>query len=262
MPSTTGRTQLSARHADSRRALDVPTRPPGHEIEWVAIAKGALTAGERLLKGELAIFDRNDTPLTFEAGGDASATFVLGSAVPHRYPLHLGAYLVHTSAEALAAGERHIHDLKQRLDAEGDRRTGSSGQRPYSADDSHVETRRRDTSQPIKTKATAQRVLSPWPHERMLAMAETTSSEPRDPKAGRDVLLTPDNCALILIDHQPFQFAGLRSHDWQTIVNNVVGLAESGESIRRAHTVLDRRRGSRRLPAEATAGHLSRSEAD
>ncbi|MDB5801842.1 MAG: Isochorismatase family protein [Rhodocyclales bacterium] len=34
-----------------------------------------------------------------------------------------------------------------------------------------------------------------------------------NPKAGLDALLTPDNCALILIDHQPFQFAGLRSHD-------------------------------------------------
>lgn len=45
-------------------------------------------------------------------------------------------------------------------------------------------------------------------------------------KAGLEALLTPENCALILIDHQPFQFAGLRSHDSQTIVNNVVGLAK------------------------------------
>ena len=34
---------------------------------------------------------------------------------------------------------------------------------------------------------------------------------------------------LILIDHQPFQFAGLRSHDTQTIINNVVGLAKSAK---------------------------------
>jgi len=51
------------------------------------------------------------------------ATFVLGSAVPHRHPLHLGSYSVHTSAEALAAGERHIRGLRHRLDASGDRRT-------------------------------------------------------------------------------------------------------------------------------------------
>jgi nicotinamidase-related amidase len=48
-------------------------------------------------------------------------------------------------------------------------------------------------------------------------------------KNGLEALLTPDNCALILIDHQPFQFAGLRSHDTQTIINNVVGLAKSAK---------------------------------
>ena len=51
----------------------------------------------------------------------------------------------------------------------------------------------------------------------------------RNPKAGLEALLTPDNCVLILIDHQPFQFAGLRSHDTQTIINNVVGLAKSAK---------------------------------
>ena len=50
-----------------------------------------------------------------------------------------------------------------------------------------------------------------------------------NPKAGRGALLTPENCVLILIDHQPFQFAGLRSHDTQTIINNVVGLAKSAK---------------------------------
>jgi nicotinamidase-related amidase len=50
-----------------------------------------------------------------------------------------------------------------------------------------------------------------------------------NPKTGLGALLTPDNCMLILIDHQPFQFAGLRSHDSQTIINNVVGLAKSAK---------------------------------
>jgi nicotinamidase-related amidase len=48
----------------------------------------------------------------------------------------------------------------------------------------------------------------------------------KNPKAGLGALLTPENSVLILIDHQPFQFAGLRSHDSQTIINNVVGLAK------------------------------------
>ena len=92
---------------------------------WVAIAKGALTTGERLSTGELAIFEQGETPITFEGADGVGVTFVLGSAVPHPYPLHLGAYSVHTSAEALAAGERHIRELRQRLDATGDRRTAS-----------------------------------------------------------------------------------------------------------------------------------------
>lgn len=54
-------------------------------------------------------------------------------------------------------------------------------------------------------------------------------SNPRNPNAGLDALLTPDNCVLLLIDHQPFQFAGLRSHDTQTIINNVVGLAKAAK---------------------------------
>jgi nicotinamidase-related amidase len=50
-------------------------------------------------------------------------------------------------------------------------------------------------------------------------------------KNGLGALLTPDNCALILIDHQPFQFAGLRSHDTQTVINNVVGLAKAAKAF-------------------------------
>jgi nicotinamidase-related amidase len=48
---------------------------------------------------------------------------------------------------------------------------------------------------------------------------------------GLDALLTPKNCVLMLIDHQPFQFAGLRSHDTATIINNVVGLAKSAKAF-------------------------------
>ena len=97
--------------------------PAGHTIAWVAVGKGALHAGEQVSKGEFAVFDGSDSPITLEGMAGAGATFVLGSAVPHPYPLHLGSYSVHTSAEALAAGERHIRELKERLDASGDRRT-------------------------------------------------------------------------------------------------------------------------------------------
>ena len=54
-------------------------------------------------------------------------------------------------------------------------------------------------------------------------------SNTKNMKAGFDALLTPDNSVLILIDHQPFQFAGVRSHDTQTVINNVVGLTKAAK---------------------------------
>src|ERR1700746_687459 len=51
-------------------------------------------------------------------------------------------------------------------------------------------------------------------------------------KTGLEALLTPENSALILIDHQPFQFASLNSHDPQTIINNVVGLAKVAKLLK------------------------------
>ncbi|MFP2963827.1 hydrolase [Myxococcus sp. 1LA] len=68
----------------------------------------------------------------------------------------------------------------------------------------------------------------------------------RNPKTGLDALLAPDNCALILIDHQPFQFAGLRSHDSQTVINNAVALARCAKLFRvptLLTTVLEERGG-------------------
>lgn len=42
-------------------------------------------------------------------------------------------------------------------------------------------------------------------------------------------LLTPNNCTLILIDHQPQMFFGVESASRQTIQNNVVGLAKAAK---------------------------------
>jgi nicotinamidase-related amidase len=47
---------------------------------------------------------------------------------------------------------------------------------------------------------------------------------------GLGALLTPDNCVLILIDHQPFQFATLGSNTTtQTVANNVIGLGKTAK---------------------------------
>ncbi|HET6202517.1 MAG TPA: hydrolase [Planctomycetota bacterium] len=45
-------------------------------------------------------------------------------------------------------------------------------------------------------------------------------------------LLTPQNCALVLIDHQPQMFFGVQSHDRAVLQNNVVGLAEAAKVFR------------------------------
>jgi len=48
-------------------------------------------------------------------------------------------------------------------------------------------------------------------------------------KIGLKALLTPEESILLLIDHQPFQFANLHSHEPTMIVNNVIGLAKTAK---------------------------------
>src|SRR6267378_3776658 len=48
-------------------------------------------------------------------------------------------------------------------------------------------------------------------------------------KTGLQALLTPKDSVLLLIDHQPFQFANLHSHEPTMVVNNVVGLAKTAK---------------------------------
>ncbi|MVO84349.1 isochorismatase family protein [Streptomyces sp. p1417] len=49
------------------------------------------------------------------------------------------------------------------------------------------------------------------------------------PKAGPEALLTPEESVLVLIDHQPYQFANLHSHEPMMVTNNVVGLAKAAK---------------------------------
>lgn len=55
------------------------------------------------------------------------------------------------------------------------------------------------------------------------------STQSTQNKAGLNALLTPEESVLVLIDHQPFQFANLNSHEPTMIVNNVVGLAKAAK---------------------------------
>ena len=50
-------------------------------------------------------------------------------------------------------------------------------------------------------------------------------------KVGLDALLTPQNSFVILIDHQPFQFANLRSMEPTMVINNTIGLAKGAKAF-------------------------------
>ncbi|HEX7802875.1 MAG TPA: hydrolase [Pseudoxanthomonas sp.] len=51
----------------------------------------------------------------------------------------------------------------------------------------------------------------------------------KSPKTGLDALLRPEDSILVLIDHQPYQFSNLNSHEPTLIVNNVIGLAKTAK---------------------------------
>jgi nicotinamidase-related amidase len=55
------------------------------------------------------------------------------------------------------------------------------------------------------------------------------SATARPAKIGLDALLRPADSILVLIDHQPFQFANLHSHEPTLIINNVVVLAKTAK---------------------------------
>jgi nicotinamidase-related amidase len=48
-------------------------------------------------------------------------------------------------------------------------------------------------------------------------------------KTGLKALLRPEDSILVLIDHQPYQFTNLNSHEPTMIINNVVGLAKTAK---------------------------------
>jgi nicotinamidase-related amidase len=51
------------------------------------------------------------------------------------------------------------------------------------------------------------------------------------PKVGLEALLTPANCVLVLIDHQPFQLANVNSHEPTMVMNNVTALAKTAKAF-------------------------------
>jgi redox-sensitive bicupin YhaK (pirin superfamily) len=91
--------------------------PAGHTVLWVALGAGAVTVPDELRHGDLAAFEPSDEAVEFVAQSDVE--FVVGSAVRHEHDLVLGYYSVHTSADALRAGEARISAIRGRLVQEG-----------------------------------------------------------------------------------------------------------------------------------------------
>ncbi|RON09617.1 hypothetical protein BK659_06715 [Pseudomonas brassicacearum] len=99
--------------------------PSGHEILWLSVSRGTVHSPELIQAGELVVFEPGNGALKLEAGDQQDAVFVLGSAIPHPHDLKMGNYSVHTSPEALKAGEAKIAELGNRLQAEARQRSGS-----------------------------------------------------------------------------------------------------------------------------------------
>jgi redox-sensitive bicupin YhaK (pirin superfamily) len=96
------------------------TPPAGHTVAWVSVQHGTLHIGRERIRAEVAVFNESEDALEFTV--DEDTEFVLGSAVPHPHDLVLGYYSVHTSEQALQAGEKGIVELGEQL-----RRSGRIG---------------------------------------------------------------------------------------------------------------------------------------
>jgi len=52
---------------------------------------------------------------------------------------------------------------------------------------------------------------------------------PKNVKTGLEALLRPEDSILVLIDHQPFQFANLNSHEPTMVINAVAGISKAAK---------------------------------
>ena len=76
------------------------------------------------------------------------------------------------------------------------------------------------------------------------------------PKTGLPALLRPEDSIVVLIDHEPYQFANLHSHEPTMIVNNVVGLAKGAKvfGVPTILTTVIEDRGGNLIVTDASGG--------
>ncbi|WP_375495194.1 pirin family protein [uncultured Nostoc sp.] len=99
--------------------------PVGQDVAWLSVSRGAVATPDIASEGELVTFSSGNGVITMQADEKNGAVFIMGSSVRHPYELKLGYYSVHTSAEALQAGEARISEIEVRLREAGDRQATS-----------------------------------------------------------------------------------------------------------------------------------------
>ena len=93
------------------------TPAAGHDVAWLALDAGLISAPDPIGAGELAVFAEGEDTIEIEAIEHSS--FVLGSAAKHPYPLVTGYYSAHTNPKSLVAGEKRIAELGAELKRAG-----------------------------------------------------------------------------------------------------------------------------------------------
>jgi redox-sensitive bicupin YhaK (pirin superfamily) len=115
VPAPEGVTYLDVRLKAGERWRYEP--PHDHTVAWIAVHRGGVIAPDKIVKGEIAVFEESNGAIEIEAQGDTG--FVLGSAVKHPHDLVLGYYSVHTNPDALKKGEDNIARIGRELHVEG-----------------------------------------------------------------------------------------------------------------------------------------------
>jgi redox-sensitive bicupin YhaK (pirin superfamily) len=87
--------------------------PPGHDVGWLAVAKGKLLTAGGTVGQEVVVFEDGESAIDVVAQTDVE--FVLGSAPRHPHDLVNGHYSVHTTRATLEQGEREIARLGREL---------------------------------------------------------------------------------------------------------------------------------------------------
>ena len=95
--------------------------PEGHVTSFVFVYEGAGLVADDLRDStntEVFVLDQFGETVEIKATKDKTK-IIVASAVPHKWPLSLGMYSVHTNPESLAKGEARINKLGEELSRQG-----------------------------------------------------------------------------------------------------------------------------------------------